>query len=219
MCGPLALALPVPNARPLGFFLGRLVYNLGRLITYCLLGVLFGLLGKALFTAGFQRGMSITLGVLLLVGLFLSKRVALAAPVVSLLNRLKTTMSGWLHRRSLLALSVLGMLTGLLPCGLVYAACLGAIMTGSVAGGVVYMAIFGIGTFPMMLGLSLSGRLLHVSLRQFLIRLVPASVVVVASLLILRGMSLGIPYVSPDFSAGGPGACCPVVTPHQHPSP
>jgi hypothetical protein len=120
-----------------------------------------------------------------------------------LVSRLKGAMAGLLRTRSLGALGILGALTGLLPCGLVYVACVGATATGGLLRGVEYMAAFGVGTVPMMLALGLSGKLIHASVRTKLVRLVPVSVCVLAALLILRGLSLGIPYVSPDLSAAG----------------
>jgi uncharacterized protein len=207
MCGPLALALPVTGKSRSGFLAGRVAYNVGRLLMYCLLGIVFGLVGETLVLAGMQRWVSIGLGVVLLAGLGSSKRLALSRPAIALVGRLKTSMSIVLHRRSFCSLLILGMLNGLLPCGLVYVACAGATTTSSVFGGAHYMAAFGAGTLPMMLGIGLSGRLVPLSLRLRLRKAIPASVALLATLLILRGMSLGIPYVSPNPSAGG-AACC-----------
>jgi sulfite exporter TauE/SafE len=114
--------------------------------------------------------------------------------------------AGLLHRRSLLALGLLGLLNGLLPCGLVYVAGAGATATSDILDGAEYMAAFGAGTVPMMLAISLSGWLVPFSLRLKLQRLIPVSVFLLAALLILRGLALGIPYVSPDLAGGG--ACC-----------
>jgi sulfite exporter TauE/SafE len=207
MCGPLALALPVAGKGTTGFLLGRVAYNLGRVVTYAALGGVFGLAGQGLLLAGLQRWVSITLGVLLIVGLLLSRRVSLAPPVVRLVGALKTRMAGLLQRRSFLALGVLGLLNGLLPCGLVYVACAGAAATGGWLTGAGYMAVFGLGTVPMMFGLSLSGRLLTPGLRLKLRYALPVSVLALGLLLVLRGLSLGIPYLSPDLSAEG-GGCC-----------
>ena len=209
MCGPLALALPVTGATAPGFLLGRLAYNLGRIVTYCGLGLVFGLVGKSLFLAGVQRWVSIGLGLLVLVSLFASRRLALSRPVEALVGRLKRGMSGLLRRRSLASLVILGLLNGLLPCGLVYAAGAGAMATSSVVAGVSYMAAFGVGTVPMMLGISLSGRLVPPAFRLRLARAIPVSVFLLGSLLILRGLSLGIPYVSPHLTGGGASCCNP----------
>jgi hypothetical protein len=207
MCGPLALALPAASGSAPGFVAGRVAYNLGRIVTYCALGLVFGLVGRTLWLAGVQRWVSIALGAALLAGLFSSRRLALWSPVTALVERLKRRMSTLLRRRSLGALAVLGLLNGLLPCGLVYVACAGATATGGLIAGVQYMAVFGLGTVPMMLGISLSGRLIPVALRLQLRKAIPASVFLLATLLILRGLSLGIPYVSPDLSAATPSCC------------
>jgi len=207
MCGPLALALPHAGNRPTGFFFGRIAYNLGRIITYCLLGLIFGLLGKTLLLAGIQRWVSIALGVLLLVGLFASRKLALWRPVTALVERVKSAMGFLLRRRSADALLTLGLLNGLLPCGLVYVACAGATTTGDLFSGALYMLAFGAGTVPMMLAISLSGKLVPFTLRLKLLKAVPVAVFLLASLLILRGMELGIPYVSPVLSGDG-ASCC-----------
>ncbi len=184
-----------------------MAYNAGRIITYCLLGILFGLVGYTFLMAGLQRWVSIALGVALLLGLFASRRLALARPVTSAVNQLKSSMAVLLRRRSLAGLALLGLLIGLLPCGLVYVACAGAAATGGTLAGTSYMAAFGVGTVPMMLGIGLSGRLVPVSLRLKLVKTIPVCVFLLGTLLILRGMSLNIPYLSPDMSGSG-ASCC-----------
>ncbi len=207
MCGPLALALPHPAAGQMGFLAGRAAYNLGRIVTYCLLGLVFGAVGKALWLAGIQRWLSIVLGIFLLAGLLASRKLVLWPPVTALVSRLKTSMLAVLGKRSLAALGLFGLLNGLLPCGLVYVACAGATATGGVLAGTQYMAAFGLGTVPMMLGIGLSRRLIPAQVRLKLLRVIPASVFLLALLLILRGMSLNIPYLSPDLTAGS-NSCC-----------
>jgi len=207
MCGPLALALPPAGNSAAGFLAGRLAYHAGRILTYSLLGVVFGLIGQGLLLAGVQRWLSLTLGVAMLVGLAASRSATQWIPVTRLVNPLKSLMAVLLRQRSLLSLGILGLLNGLLPCGLVYVACAGATATGHLSSGVAYMAIFGVGTVPMMLAIGLSGRLVPAPLRLKLRVLVPVSILLVATLLILRGMALGIPYLSPDL-ASGHAACC-----------
>jgi sulfite exporter TauE/SafE len=115
-------------------------------------------------------------------------------------------MANLLLRPSLSSLTTLGLLNGFLPCGLVYVACAAAAVTGSFAGGSFQMLAFGLGTLPMMLAISLSGKLVPFNLRLKLARATPVCILVVAGLLIFRGPSLGIPYLSPDLSA--PQTCC-----------
>jgi sulfite exporter TauE/SafE len=115
-------------------------------------------------------------------------------------------MAALLCRRSLSSVALLGVLNGFLPCGLVYVACAAAAATGGLASGSLYMVAFGLGTLPMMLAISLSGKLVPFSLRLRLARAIPFCIVVLAGLLIVRGLSLGIPYLSPDIS--DPQSCC-----------
>ena len=207
MCGPLALALPPAGRSAAGFLAGRLAYNAGRILTYALLGLVFGLIGQAMLLAGVQRWVSLALGLALLIGLVASRGLIRWTPVTRLVNPLKSHMAVLLRQRSLVSLGVLGLFNGLLPCGLVYVACAGATATGHVGSGVAYLATFGLGTVPMMLAISLSGKLVPATLRLRLRGLVPLSVLLVAALLILRGMALGIPYLSPEL-APGHAACC-----------
>jgi uncharacterized protein len=122
-----------------------------------------------------------------------------------LVNRVKSSMSGLLQSGSLSASAALGMLNGLLPCGLVYVACAGAAATGGIVSGFAYMAAFGAGTLPMMLAIGLTGKLVPLTWRVQWVRALPIAVFLLGTLLILRGLALGIPYLSPDLSAA---SCC-----------
>ncbi len=207
MCAPLALALPRTGKTWAGFAGGRLAYNFGRITTYCLLGFLFGCFGKTFLLAGVQRWVSIGLGVALLAGLSTSWKSTFQPAPYRLVGFLKSRMSALLQKRSLVSLSLLGLLNGLLPCGLVYVACAGATSTGTIVKGMVYMGCFGLGTLPLMLGVGLSQRVLPSSFRLKLQKAIPISVILLATLLILRGMSLGIPYISPVLTGEG-SSCC-----------
>lgn len=214
MCGPLALALPAPrDAGPGRRALGRLLYNLGRTVTYAVMGLFAGALGHALQLAGVQQTVSIALGLLLLSTLFLRGHHlpgwilrTFYLPVQRALGRiLKHGSPGGLFRT--------GLLNGLLPCGLVYAALAAAALQHGPLQGALYMALFGLGTVPLMFALSMGGLGLHAPrFRPLLNRVIPAVTLMVAVLLILRGLSLGIPYVSPDLNKG---ACCgtPITEP------
>ncbi len=205
MCGPLALALPHPGRGMAGFVGGRVLYQVGRVTTYVGMGLVFGLVGRSLALAGVQRWVSIGAGLLILSGLVVAGWAGVAGPLTSWVNRVKGWLGVLLKRRTLGSLALLGLVNGLLPCGLVYAACAGAAASGEASGGMAYMAVFGLGTVPMMLGLGLSGRAMPVTWRFRLQRLIPVSVGAVGILLVLRGLELGIPYISPDLAAG---VCC-----------
>jgi len=199
MCGPLALALPHWGRGQGSFLLGRFLYNFGRIITYAGMGAIFGLLGQGAALAGLQRWVSLTLGALILMGVIVAPRFANRVPVTRGVNWLKAALGSMLQRRAMPAMFGIGLLNGLLPCGLVYVACAAATATGDVLSGMRYMIAFGLGTVPMLLAISLLGTKLQFALRFRVQRLIPASLILVGMLLLLRGMALGIPYVSPKL--------------------
>lgn len=194
MCGPIALTLPVQHLggwRKMG---GILLYNAGRIVTYMLLGLVFGWLGQQFYLGGWQQGLSIGLGVLLLAAVVFGK----LTPKFKL-GWVQRTLGQLLARRSTGTLFAIGFLNGFLPCGLVYMAVAGAIATGSVWGGALFMVAFGAGTLPAMAAVAWFSQLLGMKGRLAVRRAMPYVVGVMAVLLILRGLNLGIPYVSPEM--------------------
>mgnify|MGYP006268131331 CR=1 FL=1 len=207
MCGPIALALPGRN-RSIGQILpGRLLYHLGRLTTYTMLGAMVGLFGEGFSLAGYQQGLSIALGVLLLLLALTTASLEsrfLALPAVErLMGRLKRSMGRLLQRDSAPSLYNLGILNGFLPCGFVYLGLAGALATGSAWQSMLYMALFGLGTAPAMVGLSLAGPFLSDKLRRLARPVMLGVTLAFATLLILRGLDLGIPYLSPQVVTQG----------------
>jgi sulfite exporter TauE/SafE len=204
MCGPIALALPGGQGRGGAFVAGRLLYNGGRLVTYTGLGALAGLFGKSLQLAGLQQTLSLVSGglILLLVVLpaTLSGRFRRATGLEHLLGKIHRTMGRLFSRQGPWALGAIGVLNGLLPCGFVYLALAGAISMPTLTGAMGYMLLFGLGTFPLMLLLSLSGKLIRPRMRYFFNRAVPYAAATLALLFILRGLNLGIPYLSPSLA-------------------
>ncbi len=201
MCGPIALALPVGRGAGLPFIVGRLLYNLGRILTYTTLGALAGGIGKSLQLALFQQTVSIVSGVLILLVLVIPvaligkfRNLTGFGKLLALLNK---TIVRYFGKNTTWALGVVGILNGLLPCGFVYFALAGAMSMSSIPDAMLYMFLFGLGTFPLMLILSLSGRLVKPRFRHFFNRSVPYVAGFLGILFILRGLNLGIPYVSP----------------------
>jgi uncharacterized protein len=205
MCGPIALAAPPNHSSTWQFVLGRLAYNFGRITTYCLLGAVFGLIGKSLVVIGWQRWISLVAGILILAAILINCRISLSARAAKPIGYLKLALGKFLRGSSLSTTFCLGTLNGFLPCGLVYAACASASTTGSPLAGIGYMALFGFGTVPMMLAIGLAGKRLQFSLRFKLQKLIPVTLVIVSLLLIFRGLALGIPFLSPDLAHGN---CC-----------
>jgi sulfite exporter TauE/SafE len=203
MCGAIALALP--GGRGPRYVAGRVLYNLGRVSTYALLGAAAGALGQSLRLAGWQQGLSLLSGGLILLLVATPERwVGRAAGWLGLaagLGRVKAGLAYYYRRPGLGALYATGLLNGLLPCGLVYLALAGALSAPGIRGAAAYMGLFGLGTLPLMLALSLSGQLVPLALRQRLRRAVPMTALALAGLFLLRGLGLGIPYVSPVLGA------------------
>lgn len=206
MCGPLAIAVPATGGTRTSFAAGRLAYNFGRLTTYSLLGVFFGLIGISFDLFGLQRWVSIASGAALLAGLAVSVRRSLNPPLFKVIGRLRSSLGLLLKRRSIGSAFLLGLLNGFLPCGLVYVAGAAAAAGGSLAGSVGYMLLFGLGTVPTMLSIGLAGGAMRLSSRLRFQSLVPIGIGVLGVLLIIRGLNLGIPYLSPAIGANCP-AC------------
>lgn len=205
MCGPIALSLPVNADYRSNRGLGTLLYFAGKTTTYVLLGMLFGLLGHQLVIAGWQRGLSIVLGSAMLVfalitifkpALFHSNKLTILIG-----DKLSPLMGHFLRKPGAASSLVFGGLNGLLPCGLLYVALSAAVATGSVKTAAAFMLVFGISTMPLMLFLVLFSAQLSLQYRNVMRRWLPVFTAVVAVLLILRGLDLGIPYLSPHIDA------------------
>lgn len=214
MCGPIAMALPIGRGAGWQFMAGRLLYNGGRIITYSLLGLLAGLFGKSLQLAGFQQTISIVSGVLILalvVGPHIGgNKFSNMLGFNKVLAKVSNLMAAQFKKSSSVSMLSIGMLNGILPCGFVYIALAGSVSAQSVGGSMLYMAFFGLGTFPLMFILSLSGKLVKPNFRRFFKKAVPFAATFMAVLFILRGLNLGIPYVSPEIvkSAGKTEMSC-----------
>ncbi|QCR22204.1 sulfite exporter TauE/SafE family protein [Pontibacter sp. SGAir0037] len=201
MCGPIAMALPFGGSSGWRYYAGRLLYNGGRIVTYSSLGALAGVFGQSLQLAGLQQTVSIVSGIIILLLLVLP--AALKGKASSVLrtdramNWLRKKLGYFFRKQNLGALFMVGLLNGLLPCGFVYIALAGAISAPGIGGAMLYMLLFGFGTFPLMFLVSLSGKLISLKLRHTFNKLVPYVGICLAMLFIVRGMGLGIPYLSP----------------------
>ena len=189
MCGPIALALPVHRFSGVQKYVGIMLYNLGRAVTYSLLGFAFGLVGSQFRLWGLQQVISIGAGVMIL---------WVQQGLGKLLSNAKNPTS----------LFPVGLLNGLLPCGLVYVAIAAALATMSSLNAMLLMFSFGIGTIPVMAGLMMFGHLISINIRQKINRSVPYFVGLMAVMLILRGMNLGIPYLSPKLEKESTEVSC-----------
>lgn len=205
MCGPIAIALPYPNANVSYFLAGRIIYNLGRLTTYSFIGAVFGLLGSRLVIAGFQQTITITVGVIILLVILTPMRYKSKFYqhkfVQKISSPIKSGISELFKQGTIAAMFLIGLLNGLLPCGLVYVAIAGAIASGDAISGMIFMVLFGLGTFPAMFAATIFGKFINLNIRRKINQAIPALAVILAILFILRGLALGIPYISPEISA------------------
>jgi sulfite exporter TauE/SafE len=204
MCGPIAIALPVPDSSNISFFTGRLLYNIGRVVTYSFLGAIFGFLGGRIALAGTQQAVSIVLGVIIIIAVFLPQRYKnyfIQHPVTQKAAKpLKFNIGVLFQKGTLSALFLIGILNGFLPCGFVYIGLAGAIASGNAISGAAVMILFGLGTVPAMFAASVFGKFINIGIRTKLRKAVPVFAVLLALIFIFRGLNLGIPYLSPKLS-------------------
>lgn len=195
MCGPIALALPGSNDSTLSLITGRMLYNSGRVITYSLLGAIFGLIGHSIALAGFQKLLSVLLGILIIISAFSQSKYFLnwkkKAGLNSIFEKLKSAISSQFKKRGMTTLFTIGILNGLLPCGFVYIGLAGSVTTGDILQGSLFMALFGIGTFPAMMAMSLAPGFISLSLRRKINSLSPYLAIIFGIYLIYRGVAMG----------------------------
>ncbi len=193
MCGPLALAVPFPKDKRV---VGIGAFNLGRIFTYALLGTLMGFIGSLFVLGGFQRIFSLTTGILILslvIAPFLSKHLDKYIEKSSLIEGVRKKITEQFKEKTLRSSLILGMLNGLIPCGMVYTAMIGSISSGNPLNGALFMVLFGLGTWPAMIGIH-GFRLFSFS--SFNSRwVVPSVSLLIAVLFIYRGIGIQIPDV------------------------
>ena len=208
MCGPLLLALPLENKNKT---LGLGFYHLGRIVCYGILGALLSVLGVSLRYSGLHEFLSISVGVLMLIGLVLFYlNITLFKNSIGktwVLTQMKTYWKKFFEKKSIYFLSIIGFLNSLLPCGFVYIALSFSLLFIEPINSFTYMIFFGIGTVPALIGVSFFSKFISTKWRQKVQILVPIGTVIVSILLILRGLSLDIPYISPVLKGIGCSAC------------
>ena len=200
MCGPIAFMLPVERKNVVLQAFQIISYHLGRITSYAFLGALFGILGKSFYFFGFQQQLSIIVGVFMILLIVLPKytqHLSLGRLIYRLTSRVKHQLGAELKKKKPHTFYTIGVLNGLLPCGLVYMAVFGALTSSSIMEGSLYMALFGLGTVPLMTAVVYMANFTQRINRQKIQKAIPYVVVTIGLLFVLRGLGLGIPYVSP----------------------
>jgi sulfite exporter TauE/SafE len=202
MCGPIAFLLPLDRQNQVKRVLQLVSYHAGRLFTYGVIGLLFGFLGKRLELFGFQQYISIAVGALMILAILLPTKVFSkyngSSVIYRWVGKIKSALGAALKKRTLDGFFTIGFLNGFLPCGLVYMAVFASIAAGGGWQGGVYMVVFGLGTIPLMTTAAYLGNFLNAALKKKFLKAIPVFVIIVGVLFILRGLGLGIPYVSPS---------------------
>lgn len=203
MCGPIVLALPIDYKSRTDLIIGRMMYNIGRVITYTLIGIIVGAIGQKVYVIGAQQYASVGFGVIILISVFLPASVKNSFNKIFLIQWInsfvKKSFSKLIGTAKLSNLFLFGLINGLLPCGFVYVALAGAISIGNIISSAVFMALFGLGTVPIMFATSLFGGFINNNLRTRINKLLPVLTIILAILFILRGLNLGIPMLSPKM--------------------
>ena len=202
MCGPIAFMLPLDRVNRWKRTLQSVSYHFGRILTYSLLGLLFGIAGNTFHFFGIQQQLSIAIGIIMILTIItpthITSKYSLTRPIYKLVSKVKSALGAELKKKDPETFFIIGFLNGLLPCGLVYMAVFGAIALGEPLQSSLYMALFGLGTVPLMTTAIYLGNFLTGKVKQRILKAVPYVVVAIGILFILRGLGLNIPYLSPS---------------------
>lgn len=202
MCGPIALMLPVDRTNSAKRVLQIMTYQLGRISAYASLGLLFGIVGRGFFMAGWQQQLSIVVGVLMiLIAVVPEQKLAVynfSKPIYKILSKVKQQLGQQFKNKSFKSLYLIGLFNGYLPCGMVYAALFGAIAMHAIGWSVLYMVLFGLGTIPLMVVVIHVSQFSQLKFKSQIQRIIPIIIVCIGVLFILRGLGLDIPYLSPS---------------------
>jgi sulfite exporter TauE/SafE len=205
------MSLSSPSNSSFGW-LNPFRYNAGRIATYAVMGVVVSFIGEPLRMAGWQQGLSIFGGLVMLIaalGYFVPLHFAAATnPLTIKMLRLRTFALDKFKRLGGVNRFALGALNGLLPCGMVYMALGAAAMQTSFVSTVGFMVLFGLGTAPSMLLMGFSPTLVNKKALVTMKRVYPYAILCVAVLLLIRGMNLGIPYFSPSLVSADSTSPC-----------
>lgn len=187
MCSPLVMAV---TGMKRDAMIRRIVYNTGRILVYAALGAIISAFGSLFGMSGLQIFLSVALGILFIfigaIGVWNMRIPFLTSWIQGGVSLLKITFASVSRIKSPFAVLFMGMLNGLLPCGLSSLALTSCILLPSASDGFLFMLIFGMGTLPVMIGLApLLGRI-FAKLQFSFKNVVRASLILAGILLISR---------------------------------
>ena len=193
MCGGINLSQSVLSAKNNGKVLkSNLYYNLGRVISYTVIGGLVGFIGSVITLKGSLKGAILILaGIIMLImslnmlGVFSSLRkfqIRMPKKLTNVLNKSKKGRSSF----------YIGLVNGLMPCGPLQSMQIYALSTGSFFGGAFSMFLFSIGTVPLMFGFGLAASKLN---KKFASKMLTVSAIII--------FILGLGMLKNGFSLSG----------------
>lgn len=196
MCGPIIVVVHNNSS-----FFHRLMYHSGRIFIYGCLGIALGLIGKTFTIALSQQSISVFAGSIMLIFAFMPSAISGNSVFARYMGTLYYSIFNYAkplwQSNSVYGQSIFGMVNGLLPCGFVYMALAGSLAMGSIIGSALWMIFFGIGTSVSLLLAGYITSILPVHIQKNIKKAMPIATITIAILFITRGLSLGIPYISP----------------------
>lgn len=209
MCGPLLFAVQGAQAISWRVIINKLLYQVGRILTYGFFGMVLGLFGNLATIQGWQRGFSLFTGLLLLcIGLFYffgKRSQRLANWQTKVVQPFAKLMGKWLYRPG--GSFIAGVLNGILPCGMVYMALASAMSANAWQNSFLFMVLFGLGTLPLLLVFSFAGNAPRNFFKKGFAQVIPYLYVLMGIWFLLRGANLDIPYLSPLIHVDGAINC------------
>jgi uncharacterized protein len=197
MCGPIVWVMPFQHLHGAKRWVGVGLYHLGRISIYALGGFVLHSF-KSLFHPQWQQYVSIVMGAILLIGgvvsFIPSAKLRFQLPWS---NAVRNSFGKFISNPGLLTLLAAGLMNGLLPCGLEYMALSLSVSATTATDAILYMYAFGIGTLPVLLAITILKTKLRFTNVAIMKRMVPVLLLVFGIVFMVRGMNLGIPYLSP----------------------
>lgn len=208
MCGPLIISIPFEQNTGIKKITAIIVYFFSKAAIYAVMGAFFALIGWSFKIITLQQWLSVVAGIFIILfavyPLYFQKKLA----SINFFAALKTSFKKNMLQNTLWSYMQLGALNALLPCGLIYTALLAAAATSSVLKGTLFMFIFGITSAIPLMVLAIAKTGINMSLRQKLRPVTMYLSIIIGLLLIIRGLGLGIPYLSPVYGPHGEVISC-----------
>ena len=202
MCGPIAMSVPINRKSEFTILTSSFFYQTGRILMYSILGFAVGFIGFGIHLVGILQGLSIIAGIGIILYAWRYQLLGEGADKLfktTLPYNLNSRMMGKIAKnKSPFKPLLLGMLNGILPCGMVYTALITSLLTGNAVSGSISMLFFGLGTYPTMIVLMYLTQKTATRFRSKINRYLPIILTLVGMLIVLRGMNLNIPYLSPQ---------------------